>query len=105
VFGTRSCSGGRTESDGFLEFSPRHESRPSPVQEPDSRPAHILEPTLERFRSGGPNGIRTRVCCPPRAFSIRSAGCTVLTQHLSLRDSNSAGILVPFSCRALLAVA
>jgi hypothetical protein len=51
------------------------------------------------------NGIRTRVCCPPRAFSIPSAGCTVLTQHITSRDSNSAGILVPFICRAFLATA
>ena len=65
----------------------------------------LLAGTTWPTTSGGPNGIRTRVCCPPRAFSIRSAGCTVLTQHLTPRDSKSAGILVPFSCRALLAVA
>jgi hypothetical protein len=45
--------------------------------------------------SGGPNGIRTRVCCPPRAFSIWSTSCVMLTQHPASGDPNSAGILVP----------
>ena len=43
--------------------------------------------------------VRTRVCCPPRAFSVRSTSCTVLTQHLTTRRSHLAGILVPFQCR------
>jgi hypothetical protein len=44
----------------------------------------------------GADVIRTRVCRPPRAFLIQSASCTMLTQHLTSRDSNSARILVPF---------
>src|SRR5258705_2189384 len=44
-----------------------------------------------------PSDTRTRVCCPPRAFSIRWASCTMLTQYPASGDSNSAGILVPLS--------
>jgi hypothetical protein len=44
---------------------------------------------------GGPNGIRTRVCCPPRAFHVLSSGYILLTQHRRARDSNEGGILVP----------
>jgi site-specific DNA recombinase len=65
----------------------------------------LLTGTTWPTTNGGPNGIRTRVCSPPRAFSIRSRSCTMLTQHITSRDSNSAGILVPFSCRAFLAAA
>jgi hypothetical protein len=36
-----------------------------------------------------------RVCCPPRAFSIRSVSYMMLTQPVTSRDSNSARILVP----------
>jgi hypothetical protein len=43
-----------------------------------------------------PSSTRTRVCFPPRAFSTRSAGCTMLTQHRTPPDINTAGILVPF---------
>ena len=35
---------------------------------------------------GGPNGIRTRVCSPPRAFAKIENTCGVLSQHLTLRD-------------------
>ena len=52
------------------------------------------QPRRWRPVAGG-NGIRTRVCCSPRAFLVRSVSCVVLTQHLSPWDSNSAGILVP----------
>jgi len=48
------------------------------------------------INSGGPTGIRTRVCCPPRAFLIQLASCTMLTQRFTSRDSNSARILIPF---------
>src|SRR5215470_5835980 len=40
---------------------------------------------------GGPNGIRTRVYSPPRAFLIVSVSYAMLTQHRIPRDSNSAG--------------
>jgi hypothetical protein len=43
---------------------------------------------------GGPDGIRSRVCRPPSAFSIRSSSCILLTQQYSPRDSDSARILV-----------
>jgi len=35
---------------------------------------------------GGPNGIRTRVYGPPRAFVSRMATCTPLTQFAQSRD-------------------
>src|SRR5580704_7505569 len=50
--------------------------------------------TVARVALG--NSTRTRVCFPPRAFSTRSAGCTMLTQHRTPPDINTAGILVPF---------
>src|SRR3990172_7186687 len=76
------------------------------------RPAHSgasSSPSLEPPRTGlkhealehqskhlgGPNGIRTRVYSPPRAFSAVSGTCALLTQHRTPRDSNSEGVLIP----------
>ena len=53
--------------------------------------------------SGGPNGIRTRVYGPPRAFSTVSEGYVMLTQRRTPRDSNSAGVLTPDTCYKLRA--
>jgi len=43
---------------------------------------------------GGPNGIRTRVYSPPRAFLTVSGSYVLLTQHPAPRDSNSEGVLI-----------
>src|SRR6266478_1306159 len=62
------------------------------------RERHVISPH-EQVQTMDPGSflirLRTRVCCLPRAFPIRSASCMMLTQHLTPRDSNSAGILVP----------
>src|SRR5215813_7752797 len=49
---------------------------------------------LQSKQRGGPNGIRTRVYGPPRAFLDVSGNYVLLTQHPVPRDLNSAGIFV-----------
>src|SRR5437867_12319145 len=43
----------------------------------------------ERNRTGGPNGIRTRVPTSPRAFASESTTCGVLSQRGSGGDGKS----------------
>src|SRR5437867_11924599 len=42
----------------------------------------------QRNSLGGPNGIRTRVPTPPRAFASESGTCGVLSQRVSGGDGN-----------------
>src|SRR5216684_1192914 len=66
---------------------------------------HAKNPVFSQFllSDGTPLITSKSVCqqpakprerCPPRAFPGRSVSCVMLTQHLALRDLNSAGVLL-----------
>jgi hypothetical protein len=70
-----------------IEFAPFNEGATRSYQfvGPGSYGEVLLSDTCPTS-NGGPNGIRTRVYSPPRAFVSNSAGYRSLTKHPFLRD-------------------